>query len=297
MSIEKYLHSIKSDDLSNLRSLLDKYGAFLSSIAPIFQLKVIVDANVIIGDLIWLTKHRKKRNAQTALQELIKAETVIAHAPTILEVEVKKHLSAVAKKYGINEEYLQAEWQSYANCIEFTDVPNVSSPLVAAVRDPNDIPYLTLQRATSAPIYTRDKDIPAMGGATVNYTVIAKLQEYSRSAAVEYTIKSQGIVIAVISGKIVEQLFSFVRSLTAGAKKLPSWVWLFAGATVVIALLNPKIRNMMTSWVSSLPNKAQKFGMQLIKLTEPIVHEHQRAKEMADKALEAVNFELKELNV
>ena len=95
MSIEKYLHSIKSDDLSNLRSLLDKYGAFLSSIAPIFQLKVIVDANVIIGDLIWLTKHRKKRNARTALQELIEAETVIAHAPTILEVEVKKHLSAL----------------------------------------------------------------------------------------------------------------------------------------------------------------------------------------------------------
>ena len=51
--------SVESDSLVYLRSLFDGWGDAISVIAPIFQLEVIIDANVVLGDLIWQAKKRR----------------------------------------------------------------------------------------------------------------------------------------------------------------------------------------------------------------------------------------------
>ena len=294
---EDSLKGIRSDGLTKLRDFFEKCGACRESIPPIFQLEVIVDANIIISDLIWLVKGRRDKHARTKLQELIDSETILACAPSILKVEVTKHLSRIAKKEGIAIQDLEAEWQEYAKKIVFEDLPYQLPNLTTDDRDPNDLPYITLQHWTGARIYTKDKDISAMGGVTVGHTVIAHLHDYSRHAAIEYTIKYQGVVIAVLSEKLVKLLFSFIESLAISAKKLPSWVWFLACGVLIVGLLNSTSRKLIVTWISSLPVKTMKTGLKIVEFTEPFVLEHQKAQEKAIAALKAVNFKLEGENV
>jgi predicted nucleic acid-binding protein len=294
---EDFIEAIRSDDLSKLRAFFEKCEAFRESIAPIFQLEVIVDANVIISDLIWLVKVRRYKQARTRLQELIDSETILAYAPSVLKAEVSKHLSSIAKKEGLAIEDLAAEWQEYANKIVFEDLAYQPANLPPDERDPDDLPYIKLQQRTGARIYTKDKDISAMGGVTIGYTVIAHLRDYSRHAAIEYTIKYQGVVIAVLSKNSAKLLFSFIKSLAISARKLPSWVWFVACGVLIVGLLNPTSRNLIVTWISSLPVKAMKIGLKVVKFTEPFVLEHQKAQEKAIAALNAVGLELQGRNV
>ena len=279
---------IRSDELPALRSFLERFDTFQTLFPPIKQFEVIIDASVVISDLIWLTKHRKKKDARSSLQELIDSETVIPYAPSVLKEEVHKRLLTVSKEQRISLNNLEAEWEKYAKTIVFEDSPNQSHELTDDIRDPNDLPYISLQLAKNASIYTRDKDFSSMGGATIDFHVVARLRDYSRHAAIEYTIKSGGVVVAVISGKLVELLFSFVKSLAAQIGKLPSWVWLIACGVLIVALLHPTSRKAVITFISTLPVSTKEIGLKIVEFTKPFVIEHYNAKEQAEAALDSV---------
>jgi len=289
---EYFLETIRSDDLVELRDIFEKSEAFRELIAPIFQLEVIVDANVIISDLIHLARGRKAKPARTKLQELIDSETVVAYAPSILKVEVNKHLSTISKKKGIPIEDLEAEWREYAKKIIFRDTSYRPPNSTDEERDPDDLPYITLQQKTGAPIYTRDKDIHAMDGQTIGYTVITHLRDYSRYASIEYTIKYQGVVVAVLNEKLIEVLFSFIKSLARFARKLPSWVWFVVCGVLIAGLLNSTSRYKIATWMSYFSTETKEIGLKIFNLTEPFILEHQKAQKQAIASLKAVNSEL-----
>jgi len=284
-------HSVKSDDLMQLRCFFEEHAPLLYAIRPLFKMDIIIDANVVIRDLI---RSAKQGNGEkgSSVQELCAAGTLTVCAPSILDTEVRRNLPIVAKKRRISLELMLAHWEVYSRNIRFIDVPCGTGPLDVHVRDPDDLPYIWLQQKTDALIYTNDKDIDAMGGRTVGYTVIAHLRDYSRNAAVEYTIKYQGIHLASIGGQLAKQVFSFLGSLSVHARKVPYWIWLIGGAGVLIALLHPRIRATAISLCSSLPPKAKRLGTALIEATEPFRVTYSEAKQNADAALEGAILQI-----
>ena len=222
------------------------------------------------------------------LRELIHSETVIPYAPSVLKKEVRKRLSTISKEQRISLKKLEAEWEKYAKIIVFEDATNQPHELTGDIRDPNDLPYISLQLAKNASIYTRDKDFSSMGGITIDLHVIARLRDYFRYAAIEYTIKSGGIVVAVISGKLVEQLFHFIKSIAEQVGILPSWVWLIVCGILIVALLHPNSRKAVITFITTLPVKTKEIGLKIVEFTKPLVIEHYNAKEQAEVALSAV---------
>lgn len=284
-------HMAKSDDLMQLRRFFEEHGALLQMVRPLFKMQIIIDANVVIRDLIRVAE-RGNCEERSWVQELCAAGTLTACAPLVLDAEVRRQLPHVAKKRHVSLTLLMAQWEVYSQSITFINVANEVTPSDRNVRDPDDLPYIWLQQKTDALIYTNDKDIPAMGGRTIGYTVIAHLRNYSRSAAVEYTIKYEGIIIASVSAELVKAAFNFLRSLSANAKKAPYWMWLVGGAAVVIALLHPRVRTTAVSLISSLPRKARRFGSVLVEMTEPLMITHSEAKRNADTALESAFLQI-----
>lgn len=181
--MQDFVQSIRSDDLPKFAAVLRRTSVFKDRV-EVFQVGLILDANVVIGDLLWLARKRTDPAARTKLMELMDCELVRAHAPVFLVQEINLHLPLLAAEHAIDLKALRALWHQYRKRIRFVAVGGPAKK--AANGDPKDVPYLHLQQKLSYPIAYRDTDIPRMGGTVVRIQRFGALRADSRQTAVEY---------------------------------------------------------------------------------------------------------------
>lgn len=70
--------------LGPLRELLKTVSTLRTSIADIVQFRVVVDANYVVQDLIYRTRHPER--GATAIEELVKATVIDVFAPRWLDI-------------------------------------------------------------------------------------------------------------------------------------------------------------------------------------------------------------------
>jgi len=287
------ISNIKSDLLVHLRPLLESVGIF-KDMAQIEQFEIILDANIILRDIIWICKKRKNPLAKTEMQELLHSQTLIPQAPTFLKEEVALKIPEIAKKKSISESHMQEEWERYAQYISFYDI-TVEEYEKENKRDPKDLPYIKLQEATGTLIYSKDKDISAMGGQTINCSVIASLREYSRDAAVEYTLKMSGIATIHISEALITMIWELISGVFSEIKKLPKWVQWIGIGIVIFALIHRDSRTKLLLFINlCFANLSGLLG-DIIKELEPMYNEHERVKEKTSKNLEVIQKEFSKI--
>ncbi|MFC5431469.1 PIN domain-containing protein [Paraburkholderia denitrificans] len=232
--------NIRSDMLKDYRKLYDD-GTPLALLASLFQVNLILDANVVIRELIWATTKRKNPLGRSELLEVLEVETVIAWAPTFLKSEVEKYIPFIIEK-GAKHEDVGAHWLRLRALINFVDVGDVPSD-GGEYRDPKDVPYILLQRTISATIVTADKDIAAMGGRVAPIAVMATLRAYSRAAAVQVTFQVGGYALGGLGLNALSGAAKFVYSAGKRASaNIPREVWLSVLAVLCIAMVNPTSR-------------------------------------------------------
>lgn len=283
--------TIRSDNLVSLRGLFggdNAYFSAFSAIAKIFQIDLILDANIIIEEVRWLAVKRKNPDAGTRLLEVLKCETVKAFAPEFLIVEVEKHLPKIAKDDSVSLDLLTEHWEEYRSYITFVTVDVATEEEIALAQDPKDLPYIQLQNKIGAGIYSKDSDIEAMNGRVIGLHVIASLRKYSRNAAVEYQLKCMGLMSMTVTAHVFMGAVELIKALTVKTKTLPSWVLWFGALLVVVALIHPTSRAMTENWIKSLPDKIETFGVTLLEAIIPLIEEHNIAKEGAQNALSDV---------
>jgi len=110
--------TVRSDKLKELRTIVQSWKESSSVIGGAAQFQLVVDANIILGDLIWLVSKRSNTSAKTQLMETIEAETVDIYAPPIFfdEVEEKIPLLAIEKRLDISLMY--EHWAIYKTKIK-----------------------------------------------------------------------------------------------------------------------------------------------------------------------------------
>ncbi len=133
-----------------------------------FRLYLIVDANIIIKDLIWLTKTRSKENALTQLLEIMQTKIVTAVAPIYLIDEIEEKIPIISKEKKIPKKRLSIAWNEYKKYITFVEHKDSPELYVLCKRDPNDAPYVSLNYEYGYPVYTKDKDISGMGATVID---------------------------------------------------------------------------------------------------------------------------------
>lgn len=281
--------SIPSDRLASLRPLVQQNSIF-KSFEGIFQLTVIIDANIILGDLLWLTKKRSKPGARSELKELLDAGTILAIAPTFLDEEIRLHVQKLALARTIPIEALISEWEAYKALITFIDVGGPDD----AFEDPKDAPYLKLQQQSGNLIYSRDSDIPRMGGLVAPPALFANLRLYSREVVVEYALKAGGQGTLIISFAMITAILRLAKALTPHAKKLPRYLLWSALIFIACALLHSPTRQFLRNLLQPLPDKTRKLGGWLVDEFSALLVEHDEAKRAAAAALTVVKASVAE---
>lgn len=273
--MREFVQKIRSDHLPQLAQTLQRMMPYYPQIG-MFEVDLILDANVVISELLWLARKREKPEARTGLMEVMDCKVVRAYAPHFLKREIATNLPEVAAKQNVDVAVLESLWDVYRTKITFVAVGG--PPRKGKWRDPKDVPYLRLQRRLACPIVSEDADVGAMGGKVIRVQIFGTLRGYSRAAAVEYQLKASGALSVALAAGLAEGVFATI-------KRLPTPV-LWGGAILsLLLLLHPKSRKKILEVGEVLIEGGARVIPEIAKALDPLLTAHAHARDDAQRFL------------
>lgn len=229
---------VDTANIRQLRAFLKRHGDVFSSIEKFLQLRVVIDVNFIIRDLLLKIKHPGIGN--TALEELAESSVLEIFAPRWLEKELPSAFQQVARKRRISESDLWTAWESYKVLINWDEKYDSIPKDFARTDDPKDLPYIDLQKALDAiGILSNDGDIDRMGGNRLTLDFVLATRSYARAAVISVGMRVSGYFVGAIAIGGLFKLFGAIKGILG---KLPSKFQVALIGVVVIAFLYPNSR-------------------------------------------------------
>jgi len=249
--ISKLAKNIRSDRLNNLRHIVEKYSELQSYIGSIFQVRLVIDTNAVISDLLWMVR-RKEFDNKTAIIEVIQAGTLIAYAPEQLKYEIEEHLPKIAKKRNISLENIHAEWIEYQKYLEFIEIDEAEINKYENSVDPKDAPFVILSEILNAAgVISNDPHIDQLGGKRINLDIRLSLRDYSRTAAIAFSIRLGGVVLSYISFGLLIAIGKGIGKLLQAIINMPDRIKIILIAGLVLVFLIPSTRTRLLAYLKS----------------------------------------------
>jgi predicted nucleic acid-binding protein len=235
--------TVQSDSLKQLRVVVSSWKQSSLVIGSAAQFCLIVDTNVVLGDLLWLVSGRTNPAAKTALMEVIEAETIDLYAPPMLFAEVEEKIPLIAADKGLDVNLLYAQWAIYKEQIKFVEPDIERVRVLQNGVDPDDAEFVALEQTIGAVgVISKDRHIGQMGGNHISVTCITHLRNYSRSTAIELNIKVNGVFFAKVSFAAFAGMYATSKALIEGVSKAPDWVKIALLAGGLFVALHPGAR-------------------------------------------------------
>ncbi len=241
-----------SDNLGVLREFVRCLPQFDVLFGELPQVRLVIDANVALGELIFRVKNRRQANARSSLHEVIASRTVIAYAPRTLRDEVEAKIPQVASRRGLPEALLREEWQAFKVLLHYYEPQAQVDRRGAEGADPNDLPYRDLWAAVGAlGVYSKDRHLPRMGVPVITIDVVIALRDYSRAASIEVGIKVGSVLVAAAGIGLLRGILVLFSKVGRSLSRLPAPAQLAIAAVLVIAVAHPTSRRKLKTWVHS----------------------------------------------
>jgi predicted nucleic acid-binding protein len=216
-----------------LRAWLARNSQLVTSIGQFAQFRLVVDANIVIQELVQRVRFPERG---TALEELIRATIVVLHAPRWLATEMESAIPQVASKRKLSEEKLRACWQDFQVLLTW-DETWLLPPEGSGAIDEKDLPYVLLEKAIAADgILSKDRHIERMGGNRLTLDFVFAARQYARASVVTVSIHFCGHAIGAVALRTAIGLSKTVLDLAA--RLPPRWKLILLVAAVV-ALIHP----------------------------------------------------------
>lgn len=237
------IFSVQSSKLKELRVAVRSWKESSAIIGSAAQFRLVVDANIILGDLIWLVSKRTNDSAKTQLMETVEAETIDIYAPPIFFDEVEEKIPLLATEKGLDINLMYEHWEIYKTKIKLSLPDSDKVQVLRGGKDPDDAEYIALEQTMGASgVISKNHDIRQMGGNQISITCITHLRNYSRSTSIELNIKVNGVMFANVSIATIRGLFEGSKALINGITKAPDWVKFALLAGGLFVVLHPGAR-------------------------------------------------------
>ncbi len=240
----------RSDMLPILRPLFDGSPELKSLIErKILQIRVVVDANRVYGELLWRLGKREKPQNRSSLEEALDAGVLVLIAPDYLKIEIEQHLEEIAAQSGATFAEAQVEWERFQSKLCFY---RPSSQVIdGAVVDPKDLPYKHASDELALPVYTRDADLQEMGAPVVWVCIDTACRDHARATSVKLGFTVGSTYTVTIGVEALRAAARGIKSLFEGFRRLSPWLQFAIAGGVAALLIHPKSRaKLLETWRS-----------------------------------------------
>lgn len=246
------IFAVRSDKLKELRSVVQSWKNSNLLLDGAVQFRLVVDSNVVIGDILWLVAERTNESAKTQLMEIIEAETIQVYVPPALLVEVDEKIPLIAEKRKLNKDQMYAHWEAYKTMLIVHEPDAERVRILKNGVDPDDADFVALAETIAASgVFSKDKHIGMMGGNQISIECVAHLRNYSRATAIELNIKVNGVMFAKVGTGAIRGIFAGIKALIDGISRAPDWVKLALIAGGLFVALHPGTRESVIRWLKA----------------------------------------------
>lgn len=287
------VYSVRSDRLPDFRAILHEWKQLQPVLGAAAQFRVVIDSNVVIGDLLWLCGDRKDPEAKTTLMEVIEAETVDAYVPPELIEEVEEKIPLLAAEKGLDREQMLEEWGKYKSSLKVKRPDPEKVERLRSGIDPDDGFFIALAQTIGAcGVLSKDKHIQKMGGNQISIDCMVALRDYSRNIAISLNIKVSGVMLTEIGLVAIRGVFVGIRSLASSISRAPDWVKIALLAGGIFVACHPEARARVVGWLKSAMSGLKEISAPVAEhIAEASVLSADQEKE-AEKHLEKALVEL-----
>jgi hypothetical protein len=240
---------IPSEFFSQLVGLVSLFP-YLKPLLPRFiQVRLVLDANRVYGEILWRLKRRRVAANQSGLHEAIASGLVVAYAPAFLQQEIEGHLPEIAIQARRPFVDAEREWKQFSNILHFHD-PKDESAYRGRCRDGDDIAYLAVcNELASRAIYSTDKDFLSTDAPLLSVIVDTTLRDYARASSVRVGLVMGTSVSAFVGIEVLRTLAGCLVKISNALRRLPPMVQVALGVTFLACLAHPRTRaRMMEAW-------------------------------------------------
>jgi hypothetical protein len=208
----------------------------------VIQVRLVLDANIVQGELRWRLRKRRDPTARSGLQEAIDAGVVIGFVPTFLKTEIEEHILRIAAETGTSETQVRGEWDAFQGILHFYE-PRPLPPIGPDCVDPDDIAYKkACEELGAVAVYSRDTDFRSMKVPVISVEIDLTLRKYARASSIKMGVTIGSSATIIMGVEAIRELYRAMRSLVAGFRRLPGFLQLAIAAGVLVFLAHPRTR-------------------------------------------------------
>ena len=241
-NLENVLHS---DLLPKLFAVIHRYPNLKPLFPKLLQLRLVVDANRVRGELHWRLKKRRNSASRSSLHEAIDAGVVVFFAPEHIKWEIEKHYKDIAMQTECTVARVKDEWRQFQARLRFY-APNMQPSPTQEYADIDDFPYLaTWKELATEAVYTTDHHLAAMGAPVVSVLIDTHLREYARASTVQIAVGIGYSISFVVGWDFLQVVYKLLVRCLRGIRQLPPGVQIGLVAAGLICVAHPKSRTKM----------------------------------------------------
>lgn len=282
---------VESDRLNGLRQLAATWTDLNRIIGGAVQFRLVVDTNVVLGDIRWLATKRKNPDARTALIETISAGTIEVFVPPSLHAEVDEHIERISAEEGLDSATLRAVWADYRKKLVVIEPDGQSVDRYKDSVDPDDAAFVVLaEMIGAAGVVSNDAHIAKMGGKRISVDCVLSLRDYSRATAIELQIKYAGVMVGFLSINAIIGLINGIKGIVA---KVPDWLKLALIAGAIFCVVHPGTRARVLMMLRAASTGIKEISPHILGILEEAVAEAQKHQAIAKPHLDKALMELR----
>src|SRR5690349_287047 len=110
-------YTFRTEYLPQIREALESAAQLGYVLGSLARFELVIDANILISDVLWHVGKRRRPDSKSALLECIIAGTIRAYITPEVAEEVERWLPTVALDRGLSTEECVLQWEAYKRLI------------------------------------------------------------------------------------------------------------------------------------------------------------------------------------